>query len=222
MSKPIQEAHQLVAACQQEVQKFLSGPQHNRNLLSINSNFRVILEHLKFMGGVLEPEKKSAGNERFPPMTTFMGRPLKSANGKSTSEEIIPKNPEKEVYLAKVEKLYNEIGNTAPSIIMNAYTQEHDIAVLRGVAKLAGLENFKEAEINTEFIQAIQVAIEQKAEEKQQLADIDKASKVATEVTITAEDIEKSTYLKKAKARPGDKFMKHPDGKYEPIKSPSA
>lgn len=218
MPTPIQDAYQLVDQTQSQVQQLLSGPEHNRNLLSINTNFRIIKEHLKFMGGILEPQAEQAKTKsRFPPITNFMGKEIKRAN--VGVEDTAPTDDAKSRFLAKVNKLYNEIVGMNPEVIIKSYTQANDVLVLRGVAIRAGVSDKNDTrEITKEFVEEIQFAIIEKAETAEEMEAIDNASKVPKEVEVTADDIAKSTYLKNQKANPGDKFILNPDGKYSKMK----
>lgn len=213
MSKPIQQAVQLVTDCQQQLKKLLSGPEHNRNLLEINSHFERIKSRLIFMGGKLEPNETNAPKQ-FPPITNYMGKPIKKET-EVTSADLNPTEDDKRKHFARVEKLYKEIGNISPTIILNSYTIATDQAVLRHVARKAGIKDWKEAELTTEFIETIQFAVEEKKELDAKQAEIEEATKnKVVEKTLTAEDM-KDPEWKKMDAKPGDKVLIHPDGKKE-------
>src|SRR5688500_18963552 len=99
MSQPIHESLLLVKQTQQQVQILLSGAEHNRNLLEINSLFERLKSRLIFMGGVLEPEKKTTEPKtQFPPITNFMGEEIKS-EPKITQEDLNPDEHRKRIFL---------------------------------------------------------------------------------------------------------------------------
>lgn len=195
-----------------EVNKNLSAPQYNGNLLNINSLFQQLISRLVFMGGILEPETAEK-KTKLQPMTSFMGRPLKQ--DKTAAVDLDPKESEKQQYLAKVEKLYNQIGFIQPSIILNSYTIPEDVLVLRGVAKRAGVEGYESKELTVAFIEEIQFAIENKKELEQTQKIVDTSAKKGNEVQVTQEMIDKSKFLQKEKVQPGDKVLQLPDGKYK-------
>lgn len=173
MSQPIHESLQLVKQTQQQVQKLLSGAEHNRNLLELNSLFERLKSRLVFMGGVLEPDKKEVDSKpQFPPMTNIMGEEIK-AEPKITLEDLNPDDHRKKIFLEKVLQLYKQITEVPPQSILNSYTLPEDVLVLRGVAKRAGVEGFAERELNVAFIEDIILAIEMKNEEAESLDRID-------------------------------------------------
>lgn len=212
MSKPVQDSLQVVKQAQMEVNKLLSHPDFQYKLLEINQKFQIILQHLVHVGGVLEPDE-SKKQTKLQPMTSFMGRPLKQ--DRVVSADLDPKESEKQQFLGKVEKLYNQIGFIQPSIILNSYTIPEDVLVLRGVAKRAGVDGYESKELTISFIEEIQFAIEQKKEVEQKQKIIDTSAKKGTEVTVTQEMIDKNKFLQKEKVQPGDKVLQLPDGKYK-------
>jgi hypothetical protein len=212
MSKPIQDSLLLVKQAQMEVNKNLASPEYNSNLLELNSLFQRLISRLVFMGGILEPDTAEK-RTKLQPMTTFMGRPLKQ--DKVVSADLDPKESEKQIFLAKVEKLYHQISFIQPSIILNSYTIPEDVLVLRGVAKRSGVEGYESKGLTTEFIEEIQRAIEEKKKLEHTQKIIDTSSKKETEITATQEMIDKSKYLQKEKVKPGDKVLQLPDGKYK-------
>lgn len=173
MSQPIHESLQLIKQTQQKVQVLLSGAEHNRNLLEINSLFERLKSRLVFMGGVLEPEKpQNDTKSQFPPITNFMGEEIKS-EPKITQEDLNPDEHRKKIFLEKVSQLYKQITEIPPQSILNSYTLPEDVLVLRGVAKRAGVEGFGERPLNVAFIEDIILAIEMKNEEAGTLDRID-------------------------------------------------
>jgi hypothetical protein len=176
MSKPIQEALVIVKDAKLQINKLLSGPQHNQNLLEINAHFNRIENRLGFMGAILEPNDAKNGKTRFPPMTSFMGQQLDTVK-KFDKNDLTADETTKKKYLARLEKLWNEIGNLTPDHLLKSYRIEADIIVLRGVANRAGIKDFETAELNNQFIGRVQEAVAAKKNETTTQAKIDKSVK---------------------------------------------
>jgi len=220
MSQPIQDSLQKIKQAQVEVNKNLSDTDYRGNLLEINSLFQRLIARLVFMGAIENPDDKPQ-DRKLQPMTRFMGRDVKQ--DKTSAADLDPNEHMKQQYLQKVNKLYESIQFTAPSIILNAYTMTDDVMVLRGVAKKAGVEGFESKELNQDFIEEIQFNIAAKIEETQLQKNIDEKSKgKGTEVTVTQEHIDNSKFLQKEKVKPGDKVLQLPDGKFKLLKTEAA
>lgn len=213
MSKAIQDSLQKIKQAQVEVNKNLADTDYRGNLLEINSLFQRLIARCVFMGGIENPDDKPK-NRTLQPMTRFMGRDVKQ--DKTSAADLNPAEHEKQQYLQKVNKLYESIQFTAPSIILNSYTMIDDILVLRGVAKKAGVGGYETKELNQAFVEEIQFAIAAKIEEAQLQKNIDDKSKnKGTEVTVTQDMIDSSKFLQKEKVKPGDKVLQLTDGKYK-------
>ena len=211
MGKPIQEAVTLVAKAKRELNKLLGGPEHVHNLLSINQHFDRISARLGFMGGVIEqPIKDPGATDPHPPITKFMGETIVRET-KITSFDLNPREAEKNAFLAKVDKLFAEIGTLNAQAILNSYTRPEDIMVLRGVAKRAGVDGFEDKPITFDFIEEIQMGVELKKEETQTQSLIDSAKK-ETKTILTQEVIDADPELKKWKAAPGDELVISEEG----------
>ena len=216
MSHQIQDSLQKIKQAQVEVNKNLSETDYRGNLLEINSLFQRLIARLVFMGAVENPEAP-AKDTKLKPMTRFMGRDVKQ--DKTSAADLDPTEHLKQQYLQKVNKLYESIQFTAPSIILNSYTMTDDIMVLRGVAKKAGVEGYESKDLNQDFIEEIQFAIAAKKEEAQLQKNIDDKSKgKGTEITVNQEHIDNSKFLQKEKVKPGDKVLQLPDGKFKLLK----
>ena len=213
MPKPIQDSLLLVKQTQMELNKNLAEPQYNTNLLELNSLFQRIISRLVFMGGILEPENAEK-KTKLGPITRFMGKEIKQ--DKVTAADLDPNEAVKKQYLQKVDKLYEQISFIQPSIILNSYTIDEDILVLRGVAKRAGIENYKDRELNIQFVEEIVAAIKAKKDEAALQKTIDDNNKnKGTEVTVTQGMIDGSEFLQKKNVKPGDKVTQLPDGKFK-------
>jgi hypothetical protein len=105
-----------------------------------------ILNRLFFLAGITH----SKTFEPLPPIV--LGESEKVIDHKPTPDE-------RQLYLNKVKALSDQITTLHPDGILNDYTLPEDVLVIRGVAKRAGIENYEDAELTVEFIEAIQEAI---------------------------------------------------------------
>lgn len=213
MSQAIQDSLQKIKQAQVEVNKNLADTDYRANLLELNSLFQRLIARLVFMGGIENPNEPQKPRS-LQPMTRFMGRDVKQ--DKTANADLDPTEHAKQQYLQKVNKLYESIQFTQPSIILNAYTMIDDVMVLRGVAKKAGVQGYESKDLDQAFIEEIQFAIAAKIEETQLQKNIDDKSKgKGTEITVTQEQIDSSKFLQKEKIKPGDKVLQLADGKYK-------
>lgn len=213
MLKPVQESLKIVQEAKAAVKQQLTGTEHVHQLLELDSLFRRIETRLNFMGAVTEPEAGKPVVDQFPPITNFMGEKI-VVDKKVVAADINPSEAEKKAYLAKVEKLYAEIGTMPVDIIRNAYSIPDDVKVLRGVAKRAGVKDFDKRDVNEEFIKEIKAGIADKAAVNKKQAEIDAQLKeIKSEVVLTQEMINADADLIKWKAEPGDILITRQDGK---------
>lgn len=216
MSQAIQDSLQKIKQTQMDVNKSLAETDYRGNLIEINSLFQRLIARLVFMGAVENPTD-GPQERKLEPMTRFMGRDIKQ--DKTTAADLNPQQAEIDAYLKKVDKLYEQIIFMQPSIILNSYTMENDVMVLRGVAKKAGVEGSESKKLNEMFVEEIQIAIKAKKEEAILQSNIDEKSKnKGTEVTVTQDMIDSSKFLQKEKIKPGDKVLQLVDGKYKLLK----
>lgn len=214
MAKPVESCLHLLVVARQEVNKLLTGTEHTNNLLEINSLFQRLETKFRFMGAVTEPEQNGKSkDEMFPPITNFMGVPIEISK-KITRADLDPKEADKQKFRGDVKKLYDEIRDMQPDQVLNAYAMPEHKLVIRGVAKIAGVEDYESKEINIPFIEEIQMAIELKAEQGELIKGIDKVSKpVTSSITLTEEAIAGDPNLQKMNAKPGDEAISGADGK---------
>lgn len=215
MAKPVASCLQVVREAKEQVNKLLTGTEHSLNILEINRHFKSLETKLQYMGAVTEPElngKKS--DEQFPPMKSFMGKTI-SRSKRVTKDDLVPDTDERKIIKEKVQTLYDTIRDLTPDQVFKNYPLKQDQVIIRGVAKWAGVEDYDTREINSEFIEDIQLNIEEKAEQETTQQKIDKAAaKTPTsEVVLTQEAIDKDSNLQKMKAKEGDKAVTSTDGK---------
>jgi hypothetical protein len=174
MAKPIQKALEVLKTAQAEVNKLLNEPEHNGNLLEINTHFKRIESRLLFMGGSFEPSTN--GKKDNEPIKRFMGKELPK-DVALTKEMLSPKDADKKAFIAKVDKLYEQIGRFTPQEIITNYRLPEDILVIRGVAKRAGVVDYESADLTISFIENIIDAIEINNEETEKQQSIDQQTK---------------------------------------------
>lgn len=210
MSTPIEQAYGLVSDAKQEVNELLKGTEHVGNLLYLNGLFDRILTRLKFSGGVSEPAKQTQ-KVTFPPITNFMGEEIKGPETLKAAD-LNPDDAAKREYLAKVERLYGEIGQISAETIVNSYTIPGDISVLRGVAKKAGVAGYKDAAITVDFVKSIVNAITKRTDAAKKQKEINDSSKKPVRKVLTKDDIDTDKRLQEIGAKVGDTSVTAEDG----------
>lgn len=176
MAKPVQESLSLLTKTQQDINSLLKGVDMGANLLSINAKFSEIKARLEFMGAVAEPESvKQNTDEMFPPITNFMGEKILLT--KTSSADLNPGKNEKDVFLKKVEKLYDTLPAYSSEQLLKSYVTASDLLILRGVAKKAGVPDYKESPLTIQFIEKIKAAVAEQKGEQQLQQQVDENSK---------------------------------------------
>lgn len=183
--KPIQDSIEILKKAKEEINKLLAAPRYNGNLLEINANLKRVETRLVFMGGVLErPRRDQPGLQgaRHQPMKTFMGKPL---NAEATEMDPVLKKKtllnaeeaEMDHFRTKVKKLAKDILNFPAQSILTNYRIPEDILVIRGVAKVMGIEDFKTRELTVAFINEIKAAVERAGDQAAIQAKVDASLK---------------------------------------------
>lgn len=182
MANPLQDALAIVQKCRADLKETLSNTKFNHNLLTFNSWLDKIEAKLVFAGatkamgaGGVKPHRE----QRFPQMTSMMGRPITGRSTVETSvkKEILTREEQQEqAFLTQVDNLWGKIGKLSPQSVLNNYGREKNaIWILRGVAKKAKIENFATADLTINFVQAIQAAIARAMDETTRQVIIDKS-----------------------------------------------
>jgi hypothetical protein len=135
---------------------------------------------LIFMGALkttVPVHGKPKTEQRFPPMTSMMGRPI---TGRATldaerAKEVLTREEQQEqAYLKAVDKLWGSIGKLSPqSVLTNYGRSKNEILILRGVAKKAKVDFTQDLTIN--FVQEIQNAIKTAMDDTAKQRIIDKS-----------------------------------------------
>lgn len=216
MPKALQDSLAIIKEAKVQLNKIIGETEYRANLLELNSLFQRIEARLVFIGAV-DNSKAVQSDNKLQPMTRFMGKEIKQ--DKTPSQRLDPQEHAIQLYRKKVNKLYEQIGGMHVSNILNSYTMEDDVMVLRGVAKKAGVTDYETKELNEAFVEEIQAGIAAKNEESALQKSIDdKHKNKGTEVTVTQDMIDSSKFLQKEKVKPGDKVLQLQDGKYKLLK----
>lgn len=107
------------------------------------------------------PIENKTVNIDFPPITSFMGDTVRRAK-EITSEELITPPDEKAIFRDKVNQLYNEFPEMLNEDILKGGLV--DTMVLRGVAKLSGVPDYADADLDYPFLDRIRAAMASKSE----------------------------------------------------------
>lgn len=163
-----------IASLKEEAAEIYNHP--DAQLLShrVNSDLDRLLNHLLFMTGT-QPVVASS-EPMFKPLTSFMGEPMNFPK-QLNKADLSPSEVERETYRDKVSRLYEQIDTIAVDGILNSYTIPEDVAVLRGVAKIAGVEGYEDRPIDEAFVNAIIVAKAAKLVVDKEQAEIDRQLK---------------------------------------------
>lgn len=170
----IQQVISLLKEAKEQSEKLLADQSQNSLQLAVTFDLNKLINRLSYMSGT-----PIAHNQRevmdFPPVTNFMGEEIVRAEA-ITEEVLQPKEDAKKIYLAKVESLEGVFHELSNEDILHMYTTPEDVMVLRGVAKRAGVEDYKEKELTLEFVEEIRTGLAAKSQNKQTEADIDKVT----------------------------------------------
>lgn len=111
---------------------------------------RLINRMLFFTGDTLVGETKAS----FPPITEFMGEPIHKME-QVAEADLDPEHEAKDKFLKKVDDLEINFPGLDSKKILESYKTKEDVMAIRGVAKRAGIEDFKTAKITVEFLEQI-------------------------------------------------------------------
>ena len=140
----------------EEVVKLLSATKKQINtllndspilLITINSQLDTLINRVSLLSGIRNAESDLTPDEletKFPPIPGDNDNALIPV----TKEDLKPELSVKEQFLADVKNFSENIFNQENEKILEAYITSDDIRVIRGAAKVAGIEDFKTAEVN--------------------------------------------------------------------------
>lgn len=157
----IEQVISLLRDAREQSEKLLTNNSQNALQLAITFDLNKLINRLSFMSGT-----PIAHNQRevmdFPPVTNFMGEEIVRAEV-ITEEVLEPHEDAKKIYVDKVDALEQTLPTMSNEDILNAYTTVENVAVLRGVAKRASVEDYKEKELTVEFVEEIRSGLQLKA-----------------------------------------------------------
>lgn len=110
-----------------------------------------LVNRASFLGGEIV---NSTEKVEYPPITEFMGEKIERMVPVK-EEDLDPDQEAKDKFLAKIDTLQKDLGGLETKKILESYVTKEDRLVLRGLAKRANVEDYKDAEINVSFIEAI-------------------------------------------------------------------
>jgi hypothetical protein len=145
----------------------LTDPRYKSLSLFLEGNFKTMINRLKVMTG---NNLGSATSQTFAPITDFLGDKVHVSKA-VLEEDINPIEEDIKKFRADVQGLYDTILSYSTELILKSHTLPEHTMILRGVAKLAGVEDYQTKEIGEAFIDEIKRAINQQLKRKQQEED---------------------------------------------------
>ncbi len=181
------EVVSLLIGCKEEALILLAEAENGPISIKVNTTLTNLANNISFISGMgISVTGTTAVLE---PVTRFMGEDIK-APVPIKAEELSPKELEIKLFIGKIEVLeeYIKESDASPAAILEAYPLDSDKLVLRGVAKRAGLENYKTGVVDEQFVEDIRSAL---------LANDDEAAKKnAAEIKLSGENLEASEDFK--------------------------
>lgn len=148
MQKTLQDVVDILILAKNQIADITNGTDYGHISLNIDSSLTGLINRVSFLAGVPITVRQS---QEFKPITEFMGediltpQPIKPA-------DLEPTDTEETLYKTKVHTLYDALPTIPIKEILDSYVTTEDQLVLRGVARLAGVTDYKEAPINEAFI----------------------------------------------------------------------
>jgi hypothetical protein len=126
--------------------------EHNMFFIGFDARLGQMINQLNFASGgtLLDPNPV-----RFEPVTNFMGEELKMAK-EIKMTDLSPKELERKLFNEKVNALQKELPNLTNDQILESYINEP--IVIRGLARRAELDNYRDGEVNSTFLDQIRTA----------------------------------------------------------------
>lgn len=142
-----------------KIEKLLSHPDHATLKLICTNQIDQLITRFAHIAGV----SIAAGPQTtFKPITEFMGEKINFPK-KVDVDALSPGQAQKEIFLARRDKLLLEWTTITPEGIVNSFSTGEDQLVVRSVAKFLNVPEFETKPITLKFINEITRAIEQKA-----------------------------------------------------------
>lgn len=158
-------AADAISSCRDEVKVLIEGEGHAS--ITVNTGLTVLVDRMNFLAG----RKQGIGNvahasTQLQPITEFMGDDIKKAPA-VRQEELSPEEERRQQFLAKVEKTEETLKDRDNKDILESLVTDEDKLVIRAVAKRAGVEDYKDAEINDDFLDFVRKAMDDQEEGKE-------------------------------------------------------
>ncbi|SHK93117.1 hypothetical protein SAMN05444266_101626 [Chitinophaga jiangningensis] len=136
----------------------LIADDHKAYSLVVIGGMDAIINRLKY------PSKRLSQQAlyKFEPITNFMGDEI-SRPELLTKEDLSPDEARKAEFIRKVDMLLAQFTTMDPAGILSAYTMPEDQLVVRGVAKRAGIDDYRDRPVDLRFIEDIAGALEEAA-----------------------------------------------------------
>lgn len=170
-TESLKQAADILLKAKEDVQKVLGGTDNAFILLSTESQLNKAITRLQHLAGY---DFNPSTAEDFPPVTNFMGEEI-VRQPMLNEEDLSPEEADKAIYLEKVETLFDGICNMSPDDVLMNYTLPEDVLILRGVAKMAGVEDYETRDLDIVFVEEIQNAILTEKADIQTQEEIDEA-----------------------------------------------
>lgn len=126
--------------------------------ITIETGLTRMINQLSFMAGQSIISKV---NTNFEPVTNFMGTKV-NVTPVVTPEILTPTEDEKKKFVGKVLDLERELPLLTNEQVRERYSGPGDDKIVRGVAKRAGMEDFRDAIINDEYLDDVRDALKEK------------------------------------------------------------
>ncbi|KAA5532664.1 helix-turn-helix domain-containing protein [Taibaiella lutea] len=157
-NKVIQESAAILNAAKHSIKETLETEPDLKNLSeTIFNQIGIIEKRFYSLSGLPEKELENTGNE-FKPITKIMGIQVDQRKP-ITEETTTPTQTEKEKLIDRIKEFYERIPKMSNEKILEVTREPKGVSILRGAAKLANVENWRDAELDILFIEDIKAGI---------------------------------------------------------------
>lgn len=169
MENPFVNVSKILLDAKQQINETLNDNDHGTTLITLRSSLDRMINQVNFLSG--QSIHNPSNYMIFEPVTTFMGKDLGKKEPIQMSD-LSPQELVRKQFVAKVDQLQAQLqaGTANNEAVLDAYSNDQN--VVRGVAKRAGLEDYRTAAINDEYLNQIKEGL--KAQQ-----DNDKAKDIA-------------------------------------------
>lgn len=158
----LQKAAFVTKMAKEEILKLLKSDEHGILIISISSDFDKIINRLGFLGGTIDTSGEASAHaaiqDQYHPITNFMGEEIHLAKTIKAGE-LDPEAEQLAKYRNQVMSLYTQFETMDEEALLRDYRTDEQVLEIRGVAKMAGLEEYDTRPIDLRFIQDVNAAI---------------------------------------------------------------